>query len=236
MTLHTENIKKRFGGLLALDDLSIEVNDGVITGLIGPNGAGKTTLFNIITGTLAPTAGDVVFNGETITNKSAHEIARRGLTRTFQTPQPFFELTVEENVRTARHFGFDGDRGSGTFTVDSVLELLEMDEKRDESPENLQLIEQKYLDFARVLVMEPAVIMLDEMLAGLNPTEKNEFANLVTELHREYDVDFFIIEHDLDLIRKLTDELIVIHEGRLLSSGPTEDVIKDEAVQEAYIA
>jgi branched-chain amino acid transport system ATP-binding protein len=234
--IHTENITKKFGGLTALDNLSIEVRDEAITGLIGPNGAGKTTLFNVITGTLSPTEGNVVFQGEEITNEATHTIARRGLTRTFQTPQPFFELTVEENVRTARHFGFSEERGRGAFTTDSVLELLELDDKREESPESLQLIEQKYLDFARVLVMEPKVVLLDEMLAGLNPTEKDEFADLITELHEEYDINFFIIEHDMDLMRNLTDELIVIHEGRLLSSGPTDDVIEDEAVQEAYIA
>lgn len=234
--IHTENIRKSFGGLLALDDLSIDVRDAAITGLIGPNGAGKTTLFNIITGTLSPTAGTVFFQGEDITNEGIHSIARRGLTRTFQTPQPFFELTVEENVRTARHFGYDEARGEGTFTPNSVLELLDLDDKRNEHPESLQLAEQKYLDFARVLVMEPDIVLLDEMLAGLNPTEKDEFADLILELHEEHEISFFIIEHDMDLMRSLTDELIVIHEGSLLSSGATEDVIKDEAVQEAYIA
>lgn len=235
MILQTKNVVKNFGGVQALNSLSVEIEQGTITGLIGPNGAGKTTLFNIISGTLSATAGDVVFQEENITSNNPHTIARKGLTRTFQTPQPFFRLTVEENVMTARHFGLDKDREKGAFTVDSALELFNLDENRSVYPESLQLIEQKYLDFARVLVMNPTLVLLDEMLAGLNPSEKQEFGDLIVELHQEHDINFFIIEHDLNLIRRLTDELIVINNGQLLISGPTKEVIADEAVQEAYI-
>jgi len=236
MALEINDVSKDFGGIRALDGLSAELTEGCVTGLIGPNGAGKTTLFNVVSGTLPPTDGTVALDGEVISGQKPHVIARKGIARTFQTPQPIFQLTVEENVRTAEHFGRDADSAETSFGVGSVLDLVGLADKRDERPENLQLVEQKYVDFARALVMEPDIVLLDEMLAGLNPAEKEEFSDTILRIHDETDTDFFVIEHDMRTIRTLADDVMVINNGRLIAFGPTEDVMAMDEVEEAYLA
>jgi len=236
MALEIKDVTKDFGGIRALDGLSVELAEECVTGLIGPNGAGKTTLFDVVSGTLPPSGGTVALDGEVISGQKPHVIARKGIARTFQTPQPIFQLTVEENVRTAEHFGRDASRGGSSFGVDSVLELVGLADKRDERPENLQLVEQKYVDFARALAMAPDIVLLDEMLAGLNPAEKEAFGDAILRIHEETGTDFFVIEHDMRTIRKLADDVLVINNGRMIAFGPTEDVMARDEVKEAYLA
>ncbi|WP_313693539.1 ABC transporter ATP-binding protein [Halorarum halobium] len=221
---------------MALDELDLQMEEGVITGLIGANGAGKTTFFNLTTGVLKPTTGSVYFKGEEVTGEKPHEICRRGISRTFQSPRPFTELSVEENLRIARHFG-PADRNAETaFSVEDLLDLFDLRETRDRSPENLQFVEQKYLDLARALLTGPSLVLLDEIMAGLNPSEKDELISHIVQLHEDHGIEFLVIEHDLSVIRRICDKIVVIDNGRFLASGKPDKIMNDSRVQEAYIA
>jgi branched-chain amino acid transport system ATP-binding protein len=204
-----------------------------ITGLIGPNGAGKTTLFNVVSGILAPDEGTVVFDETDITGWPAHRIARGGITRTFQTPRPVRALTVEKNLRVARFFS--GDRDGDRERLESVLELLTLAPKRNVETDQLGIVERKYVDLGRALVMEPDLVMLDEIMAGLNPTETSELIEAIREAHDTFGTDFLLIEHNLRAIRSVSDAVIVIHEGHHLATGSPKEVLERESVQDAYI-
>ncbi|WP_436936541.1 ABC transporter ATP-binding protein [Halovenus marina] len=223
---------KTFGGITALWKLSIKVQKEEITGLIGPNGAGKTTLFNVITG-MPPDEGQVMFGETDITGRSGHEICHHGIGRTFQTPQPFQQLTVERNLQLAQRFGTKED--SPTYSIDNILETFDLDERRDSNPDTLQLMERKYLDIARALMTEPDLLLLDEIMAGLNASDKNEMIDVIHDLHDRYSIDFFIVEHDLRVMRKVSDRLIAINQGELLASGSPETVLDTGSVKEAYV-
>jgi branched-chain amino acid transport system ATP-binding protein len=249
--LAIEGLTRTFGGIVALNEFEATVTAGEITGLIGPNGAGKTTLFNVISGILPPDEGTVRFRGRDLVGRPPHEVTRAGVARTFQTPRPVRSLTVAENLLVARHFGQaddpasetdggatpgpTGETGTADPTVDRVLELLGLADRRDAVAESLQIVERKYVDLARALAMDPAVILLDEMMAGLNPTETTEMVETIKHVHRTFDVDFLLIEHNLRAIRSAADAVIVIHEGRHLATGSPADVLDDPDVQEAYV-
>jgi branched-chain amino acid transport system ATP-binding protein len=231
--LRCEGVTKRFGGIVALDEFEASVDAGAITGLIGPNGAGKTTLFDVITGVLVPEDGAVVFDGEAITRRRPHEICQEGIGRSFQTPQPIRSLTVEENLRVAAAFGSPGDHDDARF--ERVLDVLGLEDGRDTAAGNLQMVEQKYVDLGRALMTRPKLVLLDETLAGLNPTEKESMITVIRRIHEEFDADFLVVEHDLGAIRDVSDTILVIDEGRFMMGGTPEDVLNDERVQEAYI-
>jgi branched-chain amino acid transport system ATP-binding protein len=249
--LTIEGLTRTFGGIVALDEFEATVTAGEITGLIGPNGAGKTTLFNVISGILPPDEGTVRFRGQDLVGRPPHEVTRAGVARTFQTPRPVRSLTVAENLLVARHFGRaedtasetnggsvsgpNGGTGAADPTVDRVLELLGLADRRNAVAESLQIVERKYVDLARALAMDPAVILLDEMMAGLNPTETTEMVETIKHVHRTFDVDFLLIEHNLRAIRSAADAVIVIHEGRHLATGSPAAVLDDPDVQEAYV-
>lgn len=233
--LECQNVTKTFGGLYALDEFDISVEEDQITGLIGPNGAGKTTCFNVITGVYRPEEGDVVFRGEPITGLRGYEICRAGIARTFQTPKPLRKLTVAENLRVAAHFGRADDEASPSFEIEEVLGLFDLTDRRDAEPMSLQLIERKYLDLARAMMTGPKLVLADEIMAGLNPTEKRRMNDIIRRVHTDFDIDFLVIEHDLNVIRSISDRIVVINEGRHLLSGPPETVLESAAVKEAYI-
>jgi branched-chain amino acid transport system ATP-binding protein len=232
--LQCEGLTKHFGGIVALDGVDATVEAGAITGLIGPNGAGKTTLFNLVTGVLTPDAGAVRFRGEDVTGRPPHVICHAGLVRTFQTPRPIWSLSVEENLRVAGEFG-SADRAVPEGRLDHLLDLLDLAERRGDPPDALGLVEQKYLDLARALLTMPALVLVDEILAGLNPTEKAGVIELVRRVHDEFDVDFLVVEHDLRAIRELCETVLVVNEGRLMTRGTPTAVLADEQVQEAYV-
>ena len=230
MLLECDGITKKFGGITALDGVDIEIESGQLTGIIGPNGAGKTTLFNIVSGMLAPDDGAVHFRGENVTSWKPHRITRAGLARTFQTPQPIRSLTVAENLKAASHFG-----GGGADRPGKLFELLPIGDKRDVPAEQLQLVEQKYVDLARALAMEPSVVLVDEVMAGLNPTETDRMLDIMRQTHDELGTDFVFIEHDLRAIRAISDQLIVIHNGTDIAAGRPDAVLELDEVQEAYV-
>jgi branched-chain amino acid transport system ATP-binding protein len=232
--LRCEDVTKKFGGIVALDGFDATVAADSITGLIGPNGAGKTTLFNVVTGVLTPEEGQVRFDGTDVTGRAPHEICHAGIARTFQTPQPIRSLTVEENLRVAGKFG-SGDETVATERLEELLSLLSLESRRDDGAGTLQMVEQKYVDLGRALLTMPDLVLLDEMLAGLNPTEKAAMIEAIQRVHAELDVDFLVVEHDLRAIRELSERVIVVNEGRFMAGGAPGDVLDDEAVQEAYI-
>jgi branched-chain amino acid transport system ATP-binding protein len=233
--LRCEGVTKRFGGIVALDEFEATVESGTITGLIGPNGAGKTTLFNVVSGVLSPEEGSVVFGGEDVTDRPLHERCHAGIARTFQTPHPIESLSVEENLRVAAAFGSDRDDVDVDGRVERVLDVLNLTAERSTAAEHLQMVERKYVDLGRALLTVPDVVLLDEMLAGLNPSEKADLIEHIQDLHGEFDVDFFVIEHDLSAIREMTDRIIVMVEGSFLTAGSPDDVLNDDRVKEAYI-
>jgi len=233
--LSCRGITKRFGGIVALDGLSVSINRDEITGIIGPNGAGKTTLFNVVTGVLTPDDGVVEFCGSDITGTAPHKIARDGIARTFQTPRPVRRLTVTENLRVAQNFGSRDDTRASDDQFETVLSMLEMEEHRETKADDLQIVERKHVDLGRALLMESDLILLDEMMAGLNPSETERMVTVIREAHEQFDVDFLVIEHDLQAIRSVSDRIVVIHRGDHLASGAPEEVLERDAVREAYI-
>jgi len=233
--IRCEEVVKKFGGVTALDGLSLTIKRGEITGIIGPNGAGKTTLFNVITGVLSPTSGDVILDGTVISGLETHEICHRGISRTFQSPKPLASLTVEENLRAAQHFGAGvGGESDDDLSVSGVLETLGLEDSADSYPDQMGIVNQKYIDLARALMTGSTLVLVDEIMAGLTPAEKQSFVDTFGTFHDSFGIDFVVIEHDLETIRSISDRLIVIHNGQSIARGSPEEVLRDQEVREAY--
>lgn len=228
--LECHNIMKNFGGLIALDNVSLHIEEEEICGLIGPNGAGKTTLFNVVSGALKPTSGTVEFQGEDITKVSQHKICQLGISRSFQTPRPFESLSVLENVLVGQRFGGQKSDIDGAH---EVLEMLDLDHRSADSPEDLTVVEQKRLDLARAISTDPDLLLLDEIMAGLNPTETGEFLDLIRRLGKKRGV--FVIEHDMKAIMDVSDRIIVLESGSKIADSSPEEVANDNQVITAYL-
>ncbi|TYT63772.1 ABC transporter ATP-binding protein [Natrialba swarupiae] len=233
--LTLENVTKTFGGIVALSEFEGSVEEGEITGLIGPNGAGKTTLFNVITGVLSPDSGTVRFRGEDVTQDSPHRICRKGIARTFQTPKPIGSLTVEKNLRAAYRFGEPDPAVSEEERYQQTLDLFDLRENEDVRAENLQLIEQKHVDVGRALMSDPALLLLDEIMAGLTPTEKVNMCETIERINSEFDISVLLIEHDLKRIRSISDTIIAMNDGSHLLTGTPTEVLANDGLREAYI-
>jgi branched-chain amino acid transport system ATP-binding protein len=243
-----DHITVDFGGLRAVDDVSFDIPAGRITGLIGPNGAGKTTLFNVIAGHVPPSSGRVVLEGEDITRLKPHQRAERGLARTFQIPQEFSRLTVLENLMAAASapFGenvFNVVFGRARFLAEEraifmrakeTIAFLELDRVSDEKAGNLSGGQKKLLELARALMREPRIVLLDEIGAGINRTLLAKIADKIKLLNRERTLTFCLIEHDLEYVSKLCDNVVVMAQGAVLTRGSVDEVRKDERVIEAY--
>lgn len=246
--LRTEGLSKHFGGVRALDVLDIEVVQGAIQSIIGPNGAGKTTLFNVISGVLPPTGGEVVFREESITDRSPDSIASQGLTRTFQNLQLFTEMTVLENVMVGMHL-----RSRGGFFASALKLPWVMREERRIRNRSLEWLEfvglqdhaqriagslpfgyQRTVEMARALAAEPILLMLDEPAAGLNSRETMGIANLIGRI-RELDITVLLVEHDMELVMEISDSVIVIDQGKKIAEGDPDSVRNDENVLKAYL-
>jgi len=248
--LQVRNLKKTFGGITAVDDVSFEVEEGTLTGLIGPNGAGKSTTFNLITGMNDPDAGAVRFNGEDITRLAPHEIANRGLVRTFQIARELEEMTVLENMMLAPK----NQRGEKLWRsvvpglrddvrrqeeellerVWEVLDFFEIDHLAEEYAGNLSGGQRKLLEMARALLTDPDMLLLDEPFAGVNPSLERRLLDHIHEL-REDGYTFLIVEHDMDLIMNNCERVIVMHQGKILMEGTPAEVKASEDVIEAYL-
>ncbi|WP_345798582.1 ABC transporter ATP-binding protein [Castellaniella sp. MT123] len=230
--LKLENLTVRFGGLIAVNSVSLSVNTHEILGLVGPNGAGKTTLFNAISGLVRPTSGHILFDSERIEHMPLHRRARLGVGRTFQVPQPMQALTVRENLLVAQRFGaghMDADK------LDEVLAFTNLADKADsEAATQLALTELKALEVAKALVTEPKLLMLDEVLAGLETAGKQRFMVMLQNLHQRYSLSIIIIEHDIETVSNLCHRVAVLNYGELIADGIPDEVFRDPEVIKSY--
>ena len=242
------HVSMAFGGIRAVQDCSLQIAKGSITGLIGPNGAGKTTLFNIIAGVYRPTGGRVLLDGRDVTGMKPHELFALGLVRTFQIPQEFSNMPVIENLMLVPA-GQSGEsllksclawgrvreeEVSVRKRAEEVIDFLRLGPVRHERAGNLSGGQKKLLELGRVMMADPKIVLLDEAGAGVNRTLLAELAADIERLNRERGYTFFVIEHDMDLIARLCDPVIVMAAGRVLTQGKMTDIRKDERVIEAY--
>jgi branched-chain amino acid transport system ATP-binding protein len=231
--LSVQNITMRFGGLTAVDDASFDVARGSITGLIGPNGAGKTTLFAVIAGFQAPTSGRVHFNGHDVTTLAAHKRADAGIARTFQIVQPFAGLTVLENIRVGAYLRHKS-RGDATAKATAVGHAVGLGGMLDQSAATLTVAGRKRLELARALATSPKLLLLDEVLAGLNPSEVRDMIPVVRKI-RDDGVTILIVEHVMQAVMSLCDHVNVLAQGHMIAQGTPGAVVRDTAVIEAYL-
>ena len=233
--LTLEGVTKRFGGLHAVHDVSVAIAERQITGLIGPNGAGKTTLFRMISGATRPTSGRVMFAGRVISGRSPHHVCRLGLCLTHQIVRPFADLSVLENVTVAAAFG-SGGRRRDTIHAEAagILKFTGLAGRGGAPASVLTLAERKRLEIARALATRPAVLLLDEVLAGLNPAETEQAVGLVREISAG-GVTILMIEHVMRAMMALADRVLVLNYGRLIADGPPAEVASLPQVIEAYL-
>jgi branched-chain amino acid transport system ATP-binding protein len=247
--LRIDGLTRAFGGLIAVNNVSFEVKEGEIFGLIGPNGAGKTTLFNLVTGLTPPTKGDLYFKGNAITGSRPHQIAKLGMGRTFQNIRLFANLSALENVMVAQHIhtrsgvltgvlGLPGDRREERAVRDKALKLLEMVNLADRAQvkaRNFPYGDQRRLEIARALALEPKLLLLDEPAAGMNPNEKSGLSQFIREVKEKFDLTVLLIEHHVPTVMGLCDRIAVLNFGQLIALGNPASVQSNPAVIEAYL-
>jgi branched-chain amino acid transport system ATP-binding protein len=235
MILDTHEVTKRFGGLTAVNKISMKVDDGQIYGLIGPNGAGKTTFLNSISGYFPPTFGKVKFLGKDTTGFSADEMCRLGMARTFQIPRPFPKLTVLENVKVGAVFGApDGNSKPATQRAMESLEFVNFSQPPDTPAEHLNAVQLKRLDLARAMACQPKILLLDELASGLTPGELESIMSLIRRI-RDTGVTIIAVEHIMRLIKGVCDEVMVIQYGQTIAEGTPDEVLQNPEVIEAYL-
>lgn len=235
--LKVTNLVKDFGGVRAVNKISFTVEENELLGIIGPNGSGKTTTINLISGSLKPTEGQIIFRGKRIDRLPSYEIARRGIGRTFQVTQVFLRMSVMENMMVPALSIPKSDGGSEAdhkMRALEILRFLKIDHLRNEYARNLSGGQQKLLELGRILMLDPDVIMLDEPFAGVHPELKMEIHDYIREMHKEGRT-FIIISHDLQSIFGLSKRLIVLSEGVKICDGTPEEIKDDERVVEAYL-
>lgn len=244
-----EDLHKHFGGFRAVDGASLEIATGSITGLIGPNGAGKSTLFNVIAGVYRPTSGRVLMDGEDITGLPPHALFHKGLLRTFQIAHEFHSMTVRENLMMVparqsgegllnaffRRAAIRSEEAALARKADEVLDFLTISHLADEKAGNLSGGQKKLLELGRTMMVEAKIVFLDEVGAGVNRTLLNTIGDAIVRLNRERGYTFCVIEHDMDFIARLCDPVIVMAEGKVLARGTSAEIMKNEAVIEAYL-
>lgn len=247
--IKVEGLVKSFGGFRAVDNASLEIREGTITGLIGPNGAGKTTLFNAIAGVLRPSAGRVLMAGEDITGLAPHVLFHKGVLRTFQVAHEFSSMTVRENLmmvpaaQTGEHLmsawfnrgRIRAEERALAEKANEVLEFLTIYHLADEKAGNLSGGQKKLLELGRTMMVDARIVFLDEVGAGVNRTLLNTIGDAIMRLNQERGYTFCMIEHDMDFIKRLCDPVIVMAEGRVLAEGSAQEIMQNEEVIEAYL-
>lgn len=231
------NIIKDFGGVRALNDITMHVGEGEILGLVGPNGSGKSTLINIITGLYVPTSGRVQFQGADITGIPPHRISHLGIARTYQIPRPFGTMTVRENVEISVMFGNAQGMGTGAATTteaDKWLAFTGLSPYAQVPVTQLNLHQRKFLELTRALATRPRLLLLDEVMAGLNPSEIDESVEMIRKVH-DSGVTIVIVEHLMRVVTSLSTRLIVLDQGSLIADGPPQAVVQDSLVVSAYL-
>jgi branched-chain amino acid transport system ATP-binding protein len=231
--LELKGVNKSFGGLKAVEGFSLGMEEGEILGLIGPNGAGKSTVFNCIAGVYPPTAGEIYFKGENITRQKPWDLCRKGLARTFQIVKPFSSRTVLYNV-TVGAFATTDKRVESERRALETLRHLHIDDIKDVRAGNLTIAHRKRLEIARALATQPKLLLLDEVMAGLRPTEVDEMVKIIKGL-RDNGVTIFVIEHIMRAIMALSDRVAVLHFGVKIAEGTPKEVASDERVIKAYL-
>jgi branched-chain amino acid transport system ATP-binding protein len=231
--LEVSTLSKFFGGLKAVNQISFSINQGEILGLIGPNGSGKTTIFNLVSGFYTPDEGKIVFKDMDISHFKPHQICQMGMGRTFQIVQPFTGLSVLKNIMVGAFVKVNSVQEAEENGI-RILEKLGMMDKKDVSCKNLTIADLKRLEVARALATHPELLLLDEVISGLNPTEVEEFVELIRQIRNE-GVTIFIVEHVMKAMMSLSDRIVVIHHGEKITEGTPAEVSKDKRVIEAYL-
>ncbi len=246
--LEVKNLGISFGGLRAVDDFNIRIEEGQLYGLIGPNGAGKTTIFNLLTGVYKPTDGSILLDGKNIVGKSIHKISHEGIARTFQNIRLFGKMTVLENVKVGLHSQYKYSLFAGIFQYPAIKKEAQMTERAMEILEvfglaedaellasNLPYGQQRKLEIARALATNPKLLLLDEPAAGMNPNETKELMDTIRLVREKFHVTVLLIEHDMKLVSGICEELTVLNFGTVLTQGKPEDVLNDPKVITAYL-
>jgi branched-chain amino acid transport system ATP-binding protein len=228
--LEVDGLIKRFGGFTALAGVTFHLHAGEVLGLVGPNGSGKTTCINVISGLYAPDGGRVVYQGRAIGGYKAHRLAKTGINRTFQSPKPFLSLTVRENVELAAHYGHPHD----SFDIDALLAELELDGYANRPAAELNSAQQKTLDLARAMATEPKLLLVDELAAGLNPSELNRMAVRLRAM-ADKGMALLVVEHLMGFIDKVTDRVVVMAAGKEFFGGTLADATKDPEVIRVFL-
>jgi branched-chain amino acid transport system ATP-binding protein len=247
--LRVNNIEMRFGGLMAVNGVSLNVSEREITSIIGPNGAGKTTVFNCISGFYRPTGGEIYFNGNPIHRLPDYKISRLGMVRTFQHVRLFNHMTAVENLLVAQHRHVNTNFFAGLFGTASYkkrdqdamdraaywLKRVNLLDVANREGGNLSYGQQRRLEIARCMVTEPQLLMLDEPAAGLNPNETQDLNNLINSLKEDYSVSVLLIEHDMNLVMDISDQIVVINQGQPLATGTADEIRNNPDVIKAYL-
>ena len=242
MILTTENLTKRFGGLIAVEDVNLSIEEGELRSVIGPNGAGKTTLFNLLTGLLEPSVGEIHFKGETITHEKPEARVKRGIARSFQITNIFPELSIRRNIRISlqnsagygRNFWSKVDENEELEErVNEIIDYIGITARPETTASTMSHGEKRLLEIALVIAQDPSIILLDEPAAGMSAEETREVVDLIRSLNEDYTI--MLIEHDIELVMELSDKITVLADGSVISEGHPEKVAADEGVQAAYL-
>ena len=236
--LELEEVGKHFGGLPAVDGVNVGVDDGEILAIVGPNGAGKSTLLKLIVGLERPTSGSITFDGRQITGLPTHTVSRLGIAMVQQTPRVFPSMSVLENATLGAIFGSvvgNPSQGEAQATGGEMLTIVGLGDRHDDHVGNLNLHERRFLELARALAGQPKLILLDEVMAGLNDSELSASIEMVRTIRERFGITVVWVEHVMKAVMQLAERVVVLNFGRVLAEGPAETVMRDEAVVEAYL-